>query len=105
MTCYEVYHIHHACKSGRVESAVLDFLVCIQDLCVTIPHSVCPMQVHWPGLRGVEEFLNADRRPLYPPSGMATLNTGAFIQSYKNLVFYWILKAGHMVRDCRLICQ
>jgi len=47
----------------------------------------------------LEEFLNADRRPLYPPSGRATHNTGAFVQSYKNLVFYWILKAGHMVRD------
>lgn len=49
---------------------------------------------------GLEEFLNADRRPLYPPSGRATHNTGAFVQSYKNMVFYWILKAGHMVRDC-----
>jgi len=46
---------------------------------------------------GLEEFLNADRRPLYPPSGRATHNTGAFVQSYKNMVFYWILKAGHMV--------
>ena len=48
---------------------------------------------------GLEDFLNAPRRPLYPPSGVATHNTGAFVQGYKNFVFYWILKAGHMVRE------
>ena len=47
---------------------------------------------------GLEDFLNVPRRPLYPPSGVATHNTGAFVQGYKNFVFYWILKAGHMVR-------
>ena len=48
---------------------------------------------------GLGDFLNAPRQPLYPPSGVATHNTGAFVQGYKNFVFYWILKAGHMVRE------
>lgn len=26
--------------------------------------------------------------------------TSAFVKSYKNLAFYWILRAGHMVRPC-----
>ena len=25
--------------------------------------------------------------------------TSAFVKSYKNLAFYWILRAGHMVRE------
>ena len=42
-------------------------------------------------------FLDAKRVPLYPPSGKKSKNTGAFVQSYNNFYFCWILKAGHMV--------
>ena len=40
----------------------------------------------------------AKRVPLYPASGKAKKATGAFYQAYMNLRFFWILKAGHMVR-------
>ncbi|KAL5473680.1 hypothetical protein EMCRGX_G028196 [Ephydatia muelleri] len=46
---------------------------------------------------GLKDFLAAARVPLYPPSGEATKDTGAFYQAYQNLHFYWILNAGHMV--------
>ena len=41
--------------------------------------------------------MSAKRVPLYPPSGKAKKSTGAFHQAYKNLQFFWIMKAGHMV--------
>ena len=46
---------------------------------------------------GLEEFQKAKKTPLYAPSGLATRNTGAFLQQYKNLHFYYVLDAGHMV--------
>ena len=42
----------------------------------------------------------ATRVPLYPPSGVATKNTGAFLKQYQNLAFVWVLNAGHMVSGC-----
>ena len=45
------------------------------------------------------DFLKAPRKPLYPPSGVRSKETGAFVQNFDNLYFYWILKAGHMVRQ------
>lgn len=51
-------------------------------------------RLEWSGLNN---FLNAPHVPLYPPSGEATQNTGAFYQAFQNLHFYWILNAGHMV--------
>ena len=51
-------------------------------------------KLEWDGLRS---FLEAERRALYPPSGVQTKNTGAFVKAYRNLHMYYILKAGHMV--------
>lgn len=51
-------------------------------------------KLQWSGLQG---FNAAKRVPLYPPADVETKNTGAFLQSYQNFHFYWILKAGHMV--------
>lgn len=53
-------------------------------------------KLKWPSLN---YFLSAVRTPLYPPSGKSTKDTGAFLQYYENLYFFWILKAGHMVRQ------
>ncbi|KAL1811221.1 hypothetical protein ACET3Z_021286 [Daucus carota] len=43
---------------------------------------------------GIQSFLSIERSPLYCGDGSATK---AFTKSYKNLRFYWILKAGHFV--------
>lgn len=51
-------------------------------------------RLQWSGL---PDFMKANRSPLYPPSGVSTKNTGAFLQTYENFSVYWILKAGHMV--------
>ena len=51
-------------------------------------------KLQWSNLNS---FLSAPRLPLYPPSGKRTEDTGAFLQHYNNLYFYWILKSGHMV--------
>jgi len=44
--------------------------------------------------------LAKDRTPLYCGSDKST--TKGFVQSYKNLFFYWILKAGHFVSQPQL---
>jgi serine carboxypeptidase 1 len=41
---------------------------------------------------GLPSFQNAQKTPLTGPAG----NTG-FFKTYKNLTFFWILKAGHMI--------
>lgn len=51
-------------------------------------------KLEWSGLKS---FLNTKRIPIYPPSRRSLKDTGAFLQFYENLYFYWILKAGHMV--------
>jgi serine carboxypeptidase 1 len=43
------------------------------------------------------EFLKSPRVTLYPPSGIKSKNTGAFLKKYSTLELYYILKAGHMV--------
>ena len=43
---------------------------------------------------GLSNFMNATKRAVYP---QGSFDTGAFYQSYSNLDFFWILKAGHMV--------
>ncbi|QCD88075.1 serine carboxypeptidase-like 51 [Vigna unguiculata] len=51
--------------------------------------------VHKLKWEGLKNFLAKDRTPLYCGSDKST--TKGFVQSYKNLFFYWILKAGHFV--------
>nr|XP_027106934.1 serine carboxypeptidase-like 51 [Coffea arabica] len=43
---------------------------------------------------GITNFLNTDRTPLYCGGEKSTKG---FTKSYRNLHFYWILKAGHFV--------
>ena len=47
--------------------------------------------------KGLTEFQNTNRVPLYPPSGLKDRQTGAFYKAYRNLELYYIMKAGHMV--------
>lgn len=54
-------------------------------------------RLKWEGLPG---FNKVKWTPLYDPSHAGV--TGAFYKTYKNFAFYWILKAGHMVRYWRL---
>lgn len=42
-------------------------------------------------------------KPLH--SDPESLETSAFVKRYKNLAFYWILRAGHMVRASPLLLQ
>ncbi|XP_040863378.1 serine carboxypeptidase-like 51 isoform X1 [Glycine max] len=51
--------------------------------------------VHKLKWEGLKIFLAKDRTPLYCGSDKST--TKGFVKSYKNLYFYWILKAGHFV--------
>lgn len=51
-------------------------------------------RLKWEGLRGFNELRWT---PLDDPTSPG--NTGAFCKTYKNFAFYWILKAGHMVRQ------
>ncbi|PWZ39375.1 hypothetical protein Zm00014a_043835 [Zea mays] len=47
-------------------------------------------------LDGLNSFLSSPRTPIYcNKEGQS--GTQAFVKSYKNLNFYWILEAGHMV--------
>ncbi|XP_006660387.1 serine carboxypeptidase-like 51 [Oryza brachyantha] len=50
-------------------------------------------KLKWDGLKN---FTSSPRVPLYCNGGEAA-GTQAFLKSYKNLKFYWILGAGHMV--------
>lgn len=67
-----------------------------------MPH---PSLSLWPGqeawlrkLKWAElpKFNQLRWKPLY--SDPKSSETSAFVKSYKNLAFYWILRAGHMVR-------
>ncbi|CAO2186478.1 unnamed protein product [Urochloa humidicola] len=50
-------------------------------------------KLKWDGLKS---FMNSPRTPIYcEKEGQS--GTQAFVKSYKNLKFYWILGAGHMV--------
>lgn len=50
-------------------------------------------RLKWEGLTG---FNKMKWTALYDPSSPDV--TGAFYKTYRNFAFYWILKAGHMVR-------
>ncbi|XP_016285820.1 retinoid-inducible serine carboxypeptidase [Monodelphis domestica] len=63
------------------------------DLIVdTIGQEAWLRKLKWPELA---RFNEEKRKPLYVNPG--SYETAAFYKSYKNLAFYWILKAGHMV--------
>ncbi|KAK3406259.1 hypothetical protein EUGRSUZ_K02426, partial [Eucalyptus grandis] len=53
---------------------------------------ICLITCRWDGL---SSFLSEDRVPLYCGKGFT--GTKGFVRSYRNLFFYWILGAGHMV--------
>lgn len=66
--------------------------------------SLSPGQESW--LRKLKwtelpKFSQLRWKPLYcdPKSS----ETSAFVKSYKNLSFYWILRAGHMVRESAFV--
>ncbi|XP_065869170.1 serine carboxypeptidase-like 51 [Euphorbia lathyris] len=60
-------------------------------ICATKGTEAWIKKLKWEGL---SEFLKMERTPLY--CGVDIVTRG-FIKSYKNLHFYWILKAGHFV--------
>ncbi|BAT90485.1 Serine carboxypeptidase-like 51 [Vigna angularis] len=64
----------------------------IDLICSTKGTDAWVHKLKWEGLKN---FLAKDRTPLYCGSDKST--TKGFLQSYKNLFFYWILKAGHFV--------
>lgn len=49
------------------------------------------------------KFSQLKWQPLYRDP--LSSETAAFVKSYKNLAFYWILKAGHMVRESLLLLR
>jgi len=60
-------------------------------ICCTTGTEAWVQKLKWSGLPG---FLAAKRSPLYCDN---TQETGAFVKRHKNLSFYWIMNAGHMV--------
>ncbi len=57
----------------------------------------------WTNSSGMDcpcSFKAAKKIPVYPDTDHTKKHTGGFYQAYKNLAFYWILNAGHMVRVC-----
>ncbi|KAL2328531.1 hypothetical protein Fmac_021958 [Flemingia macrophylla] len=62
-------------------------------ICATKGTEAWVNKLKWEGLKN---FLGKDRTPLY--CGISDKSrTQGFVKSYKNLYFYWILKAGHFV--------
>eukprot|EP00250_Pteridium_aquilinum_P021094 c25025_g1_i1 orf=291-1655(-) len=60
-------------------------------ICATQGTEAWVRKLKWAGMAS---FQGAYRKPLYCNSSG---ETAAFVKSYKNLAFYWILLAGHMV--------
>ncbi|BAH92184.1 Os03g0393700 [Oryza sativa Japonica Group] len=60
-------------------------------ICSTIGAEAWVKKLKWDGLKN---FLSLPRQPLKCGSSKGTK---AFVRSYKNLHFYWILGAGHFV--------
>lgn len=60
-------------------------------ICSTDGAEAWVQKLKWDGLKA---FLSLPRQPLYCGPGKGTK---AFVRSYKNLHFYWILGAGHFV--------
>lgn len=54
----------------------------------------------WPG---IQDFSKMKWTALDNPEEPGV--TGAFVKTYKNFTFYWILKAGHMVRMLLKLCK
>ena len=63
-------------------------------ICDTPGAEMWMKKLNW---KGLNDFLAAERKPLYPPSGVKDKNTGAFVKAHDNLEMYYIMKAGHMV--------
>ncbi|KAL5717051.1 Serine carboxypeptidase-like 51 [Ranunculus cassubicifolius] len=61
-------------------------------ICATKGTEAWVEKLKWEGLK---TFLSMNRSPIYCGDGAKI--TRAFYKSYKNLHFYWILKAGHFV--------
>ncbi|MGH0190240.1 UNVERIFIED_CONTAM: hypothetical protein FKN15_043479 [Acipenser sinensis] len=71
------------------------------DLIVdTMGQEVWVKKLKWPGLAS---FSKMKWTPLYVSADQS--DTAAFYKSYENLAFYWILKAGHMVRETGFVCR
>ena len=48
--------------------------------------------------KGLSKFMTADRVPVYATTAHQKVSQpDGFMQEYENMVFYWILNAGHMV--------
>ncbi|XP_020104134.1 serine carboxypeptidase-like 51 isoform X2 [Ananas comosus] len=62
-------------------------------ICATKGTEAWVQKLKWEGLKN---FISLDRTPLYCSSD-AVGGTKGFVKSYRNLHFYWILKAGHFV--------
>ncbi|KAL6878439.1 hypothetical protein ACP4OV_012609 [Aristida adscensionis] len=60
-------------------------------ICSTVGAEAWVEKLKWDGLKN---FLSLPRQPLYCGTSKGTK---AFVRSYKNLHFYWILGAGHYV--------
>ena len=61
--------------------------------------SLLPGQENWMRKlkwKELPKFRQLKWKPLH--SDPTSSETSAFVKSYKNLAFYWILRAGHMVR-------
>ncbi|OAY75912.1 Serine carboxypeptidase-like 51 [Ananas comosus] len=80
--CYCVFKLDVICATKGTEAWV-------QKLNVTLSFNI----FRWEGLKN---FISLDRTPLYCSSD-AVGGTKGFVKSYRNLHFYWILKAGHFV--------
>ncbi|XP_059649897.1 serine carboxypeptidase-like 51 [Cornus florida] len=61
-------------------------------ICATKGAEAWVNKLEWDGLKN---YLSLDRTPLY--CGKDDTTTKGFARSYKNLFFYWILGAGHLV--------
>jgi serine carboxypeptidase 1 len=66
-------------------------LLKLDVICSTIGAEAWVKKLKWDGLKN---FLSLPRQPLKCGSSKGTK---AFVRSYKNLHFYWILGAGHFV--------
>ncbi|KAL7247954.1 hypothetical protein ACSBR2_002790 [Camellia fascicularis] len=64
----------------------------IDLICATKGTEAWIDKLKWEGLK---TYLNLSRTPLF--CGENNITTKAFVRSYKNLFFYWILGAGHFV--------
>ncbi|CAL9136649.1 unnamed protein product [Musa acuminata var. zebrina] len=62
-------------------------------ICATKGTEAWVQKLKWEGLK---DFNSIDRTPLYCTTEEPGVTKG-FLKSYKNLHFYWILKAGHFV--------